>query len=225
MRTVLSCLVLCLGLAVAPSAKAQSFDVWGILAFDDICRVSFESDPVADGIYAIVRHDAGCLGDLDRLTGWSSLNDSASIVLYAGPDFEMIGRLDRERDGFYLGGLMDGSAMEMSFFGTETASAAGQQVGDVFIPTEPLALVAYGQSCQIALSQTPFSETLNVVDWVEGPCPGVLDRVSAWGTTSAGDIWLYDGAGAELVTLAPEGAIYWFGTLPDDGTKVELYLP
>ena len=114
-------------------ARAQTVDVWGLQAYGDVCRISFDRSPVAAGIFAVVQHDMGCLGGLDNISGWSANNGGQSILLYTTAfGTTVVGRLDREANGNYTGVVDDGTPVSMVFMGQMSMNAAPTPQPPVF---------------------------------------------------------------------------------------------
>jgi hypothetical protein len=111
MSKKIHCLSLLALIATASSASAQSAaeEVWALKTPEGTCHMSFQEDPVAEGVWATLRHDdETCPKALQAVTGWSMNNGDGSLILYSTlSGLEMVGRADKEEDGLYVGMIGD----------------------------------------------------------------------------------------------------------------------
>lgn len=112
--------------AVLGSAAAHAAELWGLEAFNDVCPVSFSTQPTAGGLMQIRHHSQGCRGGLDNITDWSEEGDGGTFYFYdrAG---QLMGRVDGMDGGTYSGVFGDGTPLEMRFIGHESTSDGGAQ--------------------------------------------------------------------------------------------------
>lgn len=104
---------------------ARDWDVWGLQAYSDVCQISFDGTrSVAPGIGAVVQHSQGCRGG--GVGGFSMNNGDNTILLYSLDGGQLIGRLDREADGSYVGIIDDGEPASLVFMGRMQINAQPQ---------------------------------------------------------------------------------------------------
>ena len=103
-----------LGLLAAASlmlvvpAHAQESEVWKMTSSQGTCRLSFEEDPVAEGVLSTLFHDDGCFKFKNPVTGYSMNNGENTIILYSTHDgLKVVGRADMEEPGHYVGVIDD----------------------------------------------------------------------------------------------------------------------
>ncbi|MBO3758429.1 hypothetical protein [Ciceribacter sp. L1K22] len=105
------------GVALLLSVEAGAAeDIWSMTTPEGTCRISFQDDPVADGIQSILQHDYACPEMLRNVSGYSMNNGDGTIILYTTfTGLEMVGRADKEKDGLYVGMIGDGTELTISF--------------------------------------------------------------------------------------------------------------
>ena len=112
------------------AAQAEQVDIWGLQAQGDVCRITFTQQGLAAGINRVLHHDGGCMAGMGSVAGYSSSNGGNTLMLYdAGA--QMIGRIDKETDSYWVGMIGDGTPMEMSYMGQ------GPRPGQAAAPQPP----------------------------------------------------------------------------------------
>lgn len=95
-------------LFAAGSAGAIEPGPWALSSPEGTCELSFEREPVADGIWSILQHKGDCPEQLKSLSGYSESNEGQSLMLYSTVNgLEMQGRVDREDANLYVGMVGD----------------------------------------------------------------------------------------------------------------------
>ncbi|GEO83489.1 MULTISPECIES: SH3 domain-containing protein [Alphaproteobacteria] len=100
-------------LATMPALAAEP-EVWTMTTPQGVCRLSFEDDPVADGVRATLFHDEACFQRANPVTGYSMNNGDHTVILYAtNGGLAMVGRADMEEPGHYVGVIDDGEELTL----------------------------------------------------------------------------------------------------------------
>lgn len=95
-------------LMAAVPAHAQDSEIWKLTSSQGTCRLSFEEDPVAEGVLSTLFHDDGCFKFKNPVTGYSMNNGENTIILYSTHDgLKVVGRADMEEPGHYVGVIDD----------------------------------------------------------------------------------------------------------------------
>lgn len=116
------------GLLTVFAGPAIAQDIWSLNITGASCRVSFTSDPVLPGISATMRHDH-CPYAFEYLSGYSMNNGDGTVVFYStAPETAQIGRVDKERDGYYVGMTSDGLPLELVYVGPQQQPATTTNV-------------------------------------------------------------------------------------------------
>ncbi|MBU3963997.1 MAG: SH3 domain-containing protein [Alphaproteobacteria bacterium] len=100
-------------LAALPAHSAEP-EIWTMTTRQGSCRLSFEEDPVAEGVLSTLFHDGSCFDFTNPVTGYSMNNGDHTIILYSTKDgLTMVGRADMEEPGHYLGVIGDGEELTL----------------------------------------------------------------------------------------------------------------
>lgn len=88
--------------------------IWTMTTPQGSCRLSFEADPVAEGVLSTLFHDGSCFDRANPVTGYSMNNGDHTIILYGtNGGLTMIGRADMEEPGHYVGVIDDGEELTL----------------------------------------------------------------------------------------------------------------
>lgn len=101
-------------LCLALSAPVAASDLWSVTSPKGSCHISFDQDPVAEGIFAVTQHDSACPENLKAISGYSMNNGDGTIILYStASGLEQVARADKEQPGIYVGMTLDGESLQI----------------------------------------------------------------------------------------------------------------
>jgi hypothetical protein len=107
-------LLVAAALLVALPAHSAEPEIWTMTTPQGSCRLSFEEDPVAEGVLSTLFHDGSCFDFTNPVTGYSMNNGDHTIILYSTKDgLTMVGRADLEEPGHYVGVIGDGEQLTL----------------------------------------------------------------------------------------------------------------
>lgn len=109
-------------LLVALPVHSAEPEIWTMTTLQGSCRLSFEEDPVAEGVLSTLFHDGSCFDFANPVTGYSMNNGNHTIILYSTKDgLTMVGRADMEEPGHYVGVIGDGEELTLVQEGSKPA--------------------------------------------------------------------------------------------------------
>lgn len=101
-------------LCLAMAAPVAASDLWSVTSSKGSCHISFDQDPVAEGIFAVTQHDFACPENLKTISGYSMNNGDGTIIFYStASGLEQIARADKEEPGVYVGMTLDGETLQV----------------------------------------------------------------------------------------------------------------